>query len=165
MVSLKSRNLRHPVHVAGDYGSPDRERVGGDAGHLRLLLAQVVELRAEVAALKAELARLKKTSENSSLPPSTQHPHARPVKPKQASRKNRGGQPGHPKAERALRQAVIWRKLSFGTQSADGSRFVETLLSIIETCRRQQRNVFDRVARSVQVHIAGQPTPSLLPGV
>ena len=29
--------------------------------------------------------------------------------------------------ERALRHAVIWRELSFGTRSARGSRFVETM--------------------------------------
>ena len=40
-------------------------------------------------------------------------------------------------SERALRHAVIWRKLSFGTQSARGSRFVETMLTVIETCRQQ----------------------------
>jgi transposase len=34
-----------------------------------------------------------------------------------------------------LRHAVIWRKLSFGTQSARGSRFVETMLTVIETSR------------------------------
>ena len=33
------------------------------------------------------------------------------------------------------------RKLSFGTQSAAGSRFVETMLTVIETCRQQGRNV------------------------
>jgi Transposase IS66 family len=32
-------------------------------------------------------------------------------------------------SERALRHPVIWRKLSFGTQSAAGSRFVETMLT------------------------------------
>jgi hypothetical protein len=32
---------------------------------------------------------------------------------------------------RALRHAVIWRKLSFGTQSAGDSRFVETMLMVI----------------------------------
>ena len=44
--------------------------------------------------------------------------------------------------ERALRHAVIWRKLSFGTQSASGSRFLETMLTVIETCRQQKRNTF-----------------------
>ena len=66
-------------------------------------------------------------------------------------------------AERSLRHAVISRKLSFGTQSARGSRFVETLLSVIETCRQQRRNVFDHVTRSVQAHFHREPAPSLLP--
>ncbi|MBL9161688.1 MAG: transposase [Planctomycetaceae bacterium] len=45
--------------------------------------------------------------------------------------------------ERALRHAVIWLKLSFGAQSAPGSRFVETILTVLETCRQQGRSVFD----------------------
>ena len=68
-------------------------------------------------------------------------------------------------SERALRHAVIWRKLSFGTQSAGGSRFVETMLTVIETCRQQSRNVFAYVTAAVQAHFADQPTPSLLPEV
>ena len=36
-----------------------------------------------------------------------------------------GVEPTNNAAEQALRHAVIWRKLSFGTQSAAGSRFVE----------------------------------------
>lgn len=71
-------------------------------GIIRLLLAQIAELRAEVAALKAELAQSRKTPENSSLPPSTQHPHAKPPRKTSKSKRNRGGQPGHPKAERPL---------------------------------------------------------------
>lgn len=66
-------------------------------------------------------------------------------------------------SERALRHAVIWRKLSFGTQSARGSRFVERLLTVIETCRQQSRNVFSYLVNAVQALWAGQPTPSLLP--
>ena len=37
------------------------------------------------------------TPQNSSLPPSSQHPHARPQPPKRKSKKKRGGQPGHEK--------------------------------------------------------------------
>lgn len=69
---------------------------------LRLLLAQIAELKAEVAALRGELARQGQTPQNSSLPPSTQHPHAKPVKPQAKSKKTRGGQPGHAKHERPL---------------------------------------------------------------
>jgi len=46
--------------------------------------------------------RLNKTPQNSSLPPGSQHPHAKRPREKQKSRRNRGGQPGHPKAERKL---------------------------------------------------------------
>jgi len=71
-------------------------------------------------------------------------------------------QPTNNGSERALRHAVIWRKLSFGTQSDSGSRFLETMLSVIETCRQQGRNTFAFVADAVQSHFAGQPAPSLL---
>ena len=46
-------------------------------------------------------------------------------------------EPTNNASERALRHAVIWRKLCFGTQSAGGSRFVETMLTVMETCRQQ----------------------------
>ena len=62
-----------------------------------------------------------------------------------------------------MRHAVIWRKLSFGTQSASGSRFVETMLTVIETCRQQRRNAFAFLTRAVEAHFAHQAAPSLLP--
>jgi len=72
-------------------------------------------------------------------------------------------EPTNNAAEQALRHAVIWRKLSFGTQSAAGSRFVERRLTVIETCHRQKRDVFSWLTEAVTAHHAGQPTPSLLP--
>jgi transposase len=57
---------------------------------------------------------------------------------------------------------VIWRKLSFGTQSVGGSRFVETMLTVIETCRQQNRPVFDYLAEAVAAHFQRSPCPSLL---
>src|SRR5437762_13090452 len=59
-------------------------------------------MEAEMTAVRAELEATKKTPRNSSLPPSTEHPHAKPPKKKKKSGKKRGGQPGHPKHERAL---------------------------------------------------------------
>jgi transposase len=73
-----------------------------------------------------------------------------------------GVEPTNNASERALRHAVIWRKLSFGTQSARGSRFVETILTVVETCRQQSRSVFHFIAEAVQAHFAGRPAPSLL---
>jgi len=76
-----------------------------------------------------------------------------------------GVEPTNNAGERALRHAVIWRKLSFGTQSASGSRFVETMLTVIETCRQQRRNAFEYLTAAVRSHLAHQPPPSLLPTV
>lgn len=76
-----------------------------------------------------------------------------------------GVEPTNNAAERSLRHAVIWRKLSFGTQSDSGSRFVETLLSVIETCRQQGRNVLSYVTDAVTAHFTRKPAPSLLPRV
>jgi len=74
-------------------------------------------------------------------------------------------EPTNNAGERSLRHAVIWRKLSFGTQSAAGSRFVETMLTVIETCRQQRRNAFAFITAAVESHLAHQSAPSLLPRV
>jgi hypothetical protein len=66
-------------------------------------------------------------------------------------------------AERALRHAVIWRKLCFGTQSDKGSRFVERALTVIEPCRIQKRSGFAYVTAAVAAHMAGRKSPSLVP--
>jgi transposase len=60
-------------------------------------------------------------------------------------------------AERVLRGAVIARKLSYGTQSAGGSRFVERMLSVATTCRQQGRAVFAFLSDALQAAWAGRP--------
>jgi len=67
---------------------------------IRVLLAKIAELEARIGELERQVKG--KTPQNSSLPPSTQHPHARPQPPKRKSKKKRGGQPGHEKHERPL---------------------------------------------------------------
>ena len=67
---------------------------------IRLLLAEIQELRSQVQELQSQL--LKLTPQNSSLPPSSQHPHAKPTPPKKKSQRQRGGQPGHPRHQRVL---------------------------------------------------------------
>ena len=52
-----------------------------------------------------------------------------------------GVQPTNNHAERALRSAVIYRKLSLGTQSPGGERRIERLLSAHTTCRLQRRSL------------------------
>jgi transposase len=75
-----------------------------------------------------------------------------------------GIEPTNNTAERALRPAVIYRKLSFGTQSQSGSRFIERMLTVCETCRLQDRSLFHYLATAVEAHFAAQQPPSLLPG-
>jgi transposase len=73
-----------------------------------------------------------------------------------------GVEPTNNAAERSLRHAVIWRKLSFGTQSRAGSQFVERLLTVIETSRRQSRNTFAWLTTAIEAHLAGQSAPLLV---
>ena len=51
---------------------------------------------------------------------------------------------GDPLAEfnRAHRFGVLWRKGSFGTQSPSGSRFVESIMTVVTTLKQQQRHLF-----------------------
>ena len=74
-----------------------------------------------------------------------------------------GVEPTNNGAERALRHGVIYRKLSGGTASESGSRFVERMLSVVATCRQQDINVLDYLTRCYQASLDGQPAPSLLP--
>jgi integrase len=58
---------------------------------------------------------------------------------------------------------VVSKSRQKRTASAAGSRFVETMLTVIETCRQQGRNVFSFRTAAVEAHLAHQPAPSLLP--
>jgi transposase len=73
-----------------------------------------------------------------------------------------GVEPTNNSAERALRHFVIWRRTSHGTQSDMGSLFVERILTVVETCRQQQRPVFDFICQALLAYRADQPAPSLL---
>jgi transposase len=55
----------------------------------------------------------------------------------------KGVEPTNNAAERALRRAVLWRRKSFGTQSAEGSRFVERILTVVTSLRQQGRDVLE----------------------
>jgi transposase len=66
-------------------------------------------------------------------------------------------------AERPLRRAVLWRRRSFGTQSAAGSQFVERILTTVTTLRQQRRDVLDYLTAACAAAIRKEPAPSLLP--
>jgi transposase len=74
-----------------------------------------------------------------------------------------GIEPTNNEAERSLRPAVIHRKLTFGTQSDAGSRFLERIMTVTETCRRQKRSSFDYLVDAISAHFHKNEAPSLVP--
>ncbi len=72
-----------------------------------------------------------------------------------------GVEPTNNPAERALRAAVIHRKVSLGTQSQNGERFAERALSAAATCRLQHRSLFTYLSDLIPAHNPGDPSPAL----
>ena len=75
-----------------------------------------------------------------------------------------GVEPTNNAAERALRPAVLWRKRSFGCHSEAGCRFVERILTVVQTLRLQKRPILEFLYQSLVAHRSGHQAPSLLPG-
>jgi transposase len=67
-----------------------------------------------------------------------------------------GVEPTNNRAERALRFGVLWRKRSHGTARTKGNRWVERLLSLKETCRRQARSTYNVLVDAVTRFFHGQ---------
>lgn len=74
-----------------------------------------------------------------------------------------GIEPTNNVAERAVRHAVLWRKLSGGTHSEQGSRFVERILTVVATLRQQNRNALAFLRAACEARLKGTQPPSLLP--
>jgi transposase len=68
-----------------------------------------------------------------------------------------GVEPTNNRAERALRFAVLWRKLMQGTYNAKGDRWVERILSVRETCRLRGVPTFPVLVDAVTGYFTGQP--------
>lgn len=69
-------------------------------------------------------------------------------------------EPTNNRAERGLRPAVIWRKISGGNQSDWGLAFTERLLTISCTLKQQSVNIFEFLTRSFEARIRASPAPS-----
>lgn len=67
-------------------------------------------------------------------------------------------------AERQLRPLVISKKLTFGTQSERGSRFIERIFSVVATCKQQKNDILDFLTQALYQWILSQQTPLLLSG-
>lgn len=76
--------------------------------------------------------------------------------------KHEGIEPTNNHGERQIRKYVIYRKLSYGTQSASGSRFIERIFSISATCKQQAKNTINYIKKSIINYNSGLPPPELL---
>jgi transposase len=72
-----------------------------------------------------------------------------------------GVEPTNNRAERGLRHAVIYRKLSQGNRTNRGALATERLLSAAVTCRLQNRSLFAYLTDVTHASIRGQPPPAL----
>jgi transposase len=73
-----------------------------------------------------------------------------------------GVEPTNNHAERLLRRGVLWRKNAFGCHSEAGCRFVERMLTVVQTRRLQGRSVLRYLYEALVAHRSGLPAPSLL---
>jgi transposase len=73
-----------------------------------------------------------------------------------------GVEPTNNHAELELRDFVLWRKRSFGSQSERGERFAERVMTAVRTARKQGKDVLDFLIRSVTAHDSGTPPPRLI---
>jgi transposase len=77
--------------------------------------------------------------------------------------RHEGVEPTNNAAERAIRPGVLWRKGRFGTQSPEGSRFVEAMMTVVTTLKPQHRPVLDYLTATCEAAMHDEPAPSLLP--
>ena len=73
-----------------------------------------------------------------------------------------GVEPTNNHGELELRDFVLWRKRSFGSQSERGERFAERVMTAVRTARKQSKNVLDFMVRSVTAKLDGTPPPQLI---
>lgn len=156
---------------------------GGEGGHLGALAVREcrrlfdadrryragelthAELRGELAPLRARFTRLLRRGARSD------DPKARALSRSLLRRRDclwtflrhEGVPTTNNAAERALRGAVIHRKLSFGSKSGQGMRFLERIFSVNETCRMNDTDILDYLTRAIVAHRAAAPAPRLLP--
>ncbi len=76
--------------------------------------------------------------------------------------RHEGVEPTNNVAERALRCAVQWRKISFGSRSPQGEIAVARLLTVARTCRMQNRVPLHYLATALRSYRTGLAVPSLL---
>jgi transposase len=74
-----------------------------------------------------------------------------------------GVEPTNNFSERVLRLFVLIRKITYGNRSAKGEIGLARILTVIQTCKLQQRPLLSYLLTAVHCHRRHQPAPSLRP--
>ncbi len=74
-----------------------------------------------------------------------------------------GVEPTNNFGERQIRPAVLWRKGSFGTQSAEGSLYVARIMTVAATLKQQGHSALAYITEACRAANHRMPAPSLLP--
>jgi transposase len=72
-----------------------------------------------------------------------------------------GVEPTNNYMERLLRRAVLWRRRSFGCNSDAGCRFVERILTVVQTCRLHGANSLEFLRNAVHNRRHGLTCPCM----
>jgi transposase len=73
-----------------------------------------------------------------------------------------GVEPTNNHVERVQRRAVLWRRRSFGCHSAAGCRFVERILTVVQSLRLQRRSAVQFLYDAIVAHRSGKQGPKLV---
>lgn len=73
----------------------------------------------------------------------------------------KGIEPTNNHAERMLRPAVMWRKQSLGSHSVGGCRFVERMMTVLQTLRLRGQSVMDYLEQAIHALRCGVSPPPL----
>ena len=73
-----------------------------------------------------------------------------------------GIEPTNNHAERMLRPAVTWRKTSLGSHSIAGCRYVERMMTVVQTKRLAGQSAIDYLTEAVRALRHGLPHPPLM---
>ncbi len=74
-----------------------------------------------------------------------------------------GVEPTNNFGERVIRGAVMWRKLCFGTDSRDGSRFVDRIMTTVSTLRLLGRPVLEYLTDAYRCHLKNVEGAAITP--
>jgi transposase len=153
----------------GAQGRKEMDRIWSLWTDFRAKLFSRADLNRKLKPIKARMGRLLKAGKNCAVE-KTARTCAKILKSFQwmwTFAEVEGVEPTNNISEQAIRLPVCWRRTSFSSQSEEGLRFTERILSAVLTCARRRANVWDFLAECCAKTVGTLPLPAVaapLPG-